>query len=210
MPMDRKVIASACAVALALAAAFYLTQRTPDGRSTSPLASVGIAGPGDDPAPSGATIAELEQRIRVLEDIVLARSRSARRARPNTRDSGTKAARGTDLVTGTLEAAMKRQAEFDAEAGARSRKGATAETSVASALKAVVAAEQRYQPLESSQPECRRTMCKMQYRYANRSTAEYASTMLLMELNRTFNSSDVMVLPNDDGSYELLVYSRLK
>lgn len=215
MLLDRKVIAPAAAVVLALAVALFFVQRNAGQTGSTAAASRGADGAAGDAGDSGASIAELEQRIRVLEDIVLARSRTALRARQRDRSSdaiGRVAAQsGTeDVVTATLEAAMKRQAEFDAEAGMRSSKGAAAETNVASALKATVAAEQRYAPMESSQPECRKTMCRMQYRYADRSSAEYASTMMLMELNQTFGKSDVLILPRDDGSYELLLFSYLK
>lgn len=218
MLQDRKTLVLAVAVVLVLVVAVFFVQRNASQAGSTAAALSGPYGTGGATGragESGASIAEFEQRIRVLEDIVFARSHGPGRARQGDRLSdahGRSAALpGTqDAVTATLEAAMKSQAEFDAEAGTRSSKGAAAETKVASAVKAVVAAEQRYAPMESRQPECRKTMCRMQYSYADHSTAEFASTMLLMELNQTFGKSDILILPSDDGRYDLLVFSHLR
>lgn len=218
MLLERRVVLPAFAVVLVLIVATFLVQRN-EGQtnfaswvSSSPLGKGDTAGSSGE---SGSSIAELEQRIRVLEGIVFARNRGLGQGRQGDLNSdvagrGAAQAGTQDVVTATLEAAMEQQAAFDAEAGMRSSKGAAAETNVSSALKSIVASEQRYAPIEPGHAECRKSMCRMKYRYSDPSTAEYASTMLLMELNQTFRKSDIMILPNEDGSYELLVFSHLR
>lgn len=216
MSIKAKIISLFCVAVAMLAMTLYITLRNSgDSRSVaakSPHANQGGATSNNLGTPE-AEIAELRKRIVALEKVVSSKSRSrnVRLAQSADQNSDRELRPHTeDVVLTALELAKSRQAEFDSEAGMRSRKSLAVETTIASSLRTVIAAEQSYAPIESSQLECRKTMCKMQYRYPNRSSAEYASTMLLMKLNGTFSTSDILILPNSDGSYELLMFSQLK
>jgi hypothetical protein len=185
-------------------------------RTTSGLggiaSSLGTTGIPDD----AATLRALEQRVKVLEDIVA--KRGDRRMRPagfrqdtdNARESLV-SANGKDIVGEKLNVAMALQSKFDKEAGGiQSKKALQAQGTIYNAFNEITKVEPRYAPAWAAQPECHSTMCRLQYRYHDESVAEYASTALLMELNSSFRSADVITLPNNDGTYDLLIFGRLK
>jgi hypothetical protein len=173
--------------------------------------SLGTTSTPDD----AATLRALEQRVTVLEDIVA--KRGGRRMRPtgfrqgadNARESSV-SANGKDIVSEKLNAAMALQSKFDKEAGVQSKKALQAQGTIYNAFNEITKVEPRYAPAWAAQPECHSTMCRLQYRYRDESVAEYASTALLMELNSSFRSADVITLPNNDGTYDLLIFGRLK
>jgi hypothetical protein len=214
MPGSKNSIALAAAAIALLALCFFLARKN-EGMAPTLTSTSAQRAAASTRGDIETTVANLEQRIRVLEDIIMgARVRRARSAQTTEGDSDIAQEAGQksseDTVTASLQAAIALQAEFDKEAGVRSRKSVTIENGIESALETVLANEQRYMPLTSSNPECRRNMCKQQYRFSDPSIAEYASTALLMELSGTFTRSDILTLPNEDGTYELLVYSHLK
>src|SRR3546814_6431294 len=97
---------------------------------------------------------------------------------------------------------MALQHKFDKEAGMRTEKGRQAEGDVGTALRAVLDEEPLYSPLSAHEPECRKSMCRMQYRYSDPSIAEFAATSLLMVLLATFATTALLTLLNDDRSEE--------
>lgn len=172
--------------------------------------SLGTTGTPDE----AAMLRALEQRVKVLEAIVA--RRGDHRMRPAGFRQGAEdvrkpvSANGKDVVSEKLNAAMALQSKFDKEAGTQSKRALQAQGAIHSAFNEITKVEPRYAPAWAAQPECRSTMCRLQYRYRDESVAEYASTALLMELNSSFSSADVITLPNNDGTYDLLVFGRLK
>lgn len=162
-----------------------------------------------------AKLRSLELRVKVLEDIVS--RRGGRRMRPadfrqvaDTEREALLSKNGKDVVGEKLNAAIALESKFDKEAGAQTKKGLQVQGTIYSAFNEVTKVEPRYAPAWAAQPECRSTMCRLQYRYRDESVAEYASTALLMELNSSFRSADVITLPNNDGTYDLLIFGQLK
>src|SRR3546814_15252383 len=90
-----------------------------------------------------------------------------------------------------LDGAMALQHKFDKEAGMRTEKGRQAEGDVGTALRAVLDEEPLSSPLSAHEPECRKSMCRMQYRYSDPSIAEFAATSLLLELSGKFAPTNI-------------------
>lgn len=177
----------------------------------------GIASSFDENDSSDATarLHALEQRVKVLEDIVS--RRGSRRVQPagfmrgaDDRHATRVSANGKDVVDEKLKAAIALEGKFDKEAGTQTEKSRKTQGAISSAFNEITKVEPRYAPAWTAQPECRSTTCRLQYRYRDESVAEYASTALLMQLNSSFRSADVITLPNNDGTYDLLIYGHLE